>query len=84
MPDFAKVFSRFLENSHLKNTFGEPFYKNLIYQPTHPLLRHRNQLLFKLEVLPQFCNYYGAMHGGALATILDCATTLAIMKVIEN
>lgn len=30
------------------------------------------------------CNFFGVAHGGALATIIDCATTLAILKADES
>ena len=85
MANFAKILQKFTSDPKLLNTFGEKIYKNLLYiEEPHTLLGHRNQVLFNFKVTPDFCNFYGSMHGGALATILDCATTLAIMKADKH
>lgn len=34
-----------------------------------------------MEIQKEFINVNGSIHGGALSTILDAATTLAILKV---
>jgi len=35
-------------------------------------------------VKKEWCNFYGSIHGGAIGTIIDCATTLAILKEDKN
>ena len=39
-----------------------------------------NELFLSMTVKKEWCNFYGSIHGGALGTIIDCATTLAILK----
>jgi len=47
-------------------------------------MQNDDQIILRLKVEPNFCNYMGSIHGGALTTILDCATTLAILKVDKH
>ena len=37
--------------------------------------------VFEIEVVPMFCNAMGNMHGGAIATVADIATTMAIAPI---
>ena len=42
------------------------------------------RLTLGLKVLPEFANAYGPMHGGAICTLIDDATTLAIYAADED
>lgn len=37
--------------------------------------------LFELDILPEFCNPMGNMHGGAVALLADMATTMATAPI---
>jgi acyl-coenzyme A thioesterase 13 len=39
---------------------------------------------FEIEVLPQFCNRMGNMHGGCVALLADMSTTLATAPVSQK
>lgn len=39
---------------------------------------------FELEVTPDLCNPMGNMHGGAVATLADMVTSLAVAAVAEE
>ena len=39
---------------------------------------------FELEVIPALCNPMGNMHGGAVATLADMVTSLAVAPVSEE
>ena len=42
------------------------------------------RLTLGLQVLPEFANAYGPMHGGAICTLIDDATTLAIFAADDD
>lgn len=37
-----------------------------------------NEVLFNYKIHPESLNYWGAMHGGAVSTLIDVASTIAI------
>eukprot|EP01017_Pseudomicrothorax_dubius_P046936 TRINITY_DN834_c0_g1_i2.p1 TRINITY_DN834_c0_g1~~TRINITY_DN834_c0_g1_i2.p1 ORF type:complete len:164 (-),score=32.61 TRINITY_DN834_c0_g1_i2:167-658(-) len=78
---FKEALRVFARAGRLQGTFGEPFYTNFNVVDQHPLLTRSGHRLLTLPVLPSFCNVNGVMHGGALASVLDCATTIAILEV---
>ena len=43
-----------------------------------------NEVLFKYKVHPNSLNYWGAMHGGAISTLIDIASTIAITGMDKN
>lgn len=45
---------------------------------------HTTRLKFGLKVIPEFANAYGPMHGGAICTLIDDTTTLAIFAADEE
>ena len=49
-----------------------------IFENTQLLLAKctSNQLVFGFNVQKEFCNLHGTMHGGAISTLIDCATTI--------
>lgn len=77
---FAEVFSRFMHNPKLTGTFAESIYKGYSIVENDELIRSNSQLLLSLKVSPELININGTIHGGALMTILDTSTTLAILK----
>jgi acyl-coenzyme A thioesterase 13 len=78
---FSGIFRRFVENPKLKGTFAHKFYEGFEYLPKHKLEISPNILILRMKVQSSFINVNGSIHGGALSTIIDCATTLAILKV---
>lgn len=82
---FAQIFETFVSNPKLKGSFAEDVWKGFQLVEAHNKLHLRdNQLLLRLKVLPSYCNYMGSIHGGCLTTILDCATTLAVLKMDKH
>jgi len=54
-----------------------------VLETNHALLRHESldkTLLLSLKVKPEFCNIHETLHGGMMSTIIDNATTLALLK----
>lgn len=47
-----------------------------------PLREH--EILFKYKVHKESLNYWGAMHGGAISTLIDIASTIAITALDKN
>ena len=81
LKNFAEILLKFKNQPGLTGTFAEHIYKNFAFIEAHDtLLKHDNQLLFTLKIPSHLCNVMGNLHGGAVATILDAATTLAILK----
>ena len=65
------------------SNFGAPFYKRLSLVENefkqHNIIRNKdNEILFKMEVSEDFCNSFNTMHGGAISTLIDITTTIAI------
>lgn len=42
------------------------------------IILQENEFCFKYQVHPGTLNYWGAMHGGSIATLIDIASTIAI------
>lgn len=83
--NFVQILEKFVNNPQLKGSYAESIWRGFHLLDTHnQLLQNQNQIILRLKVDPSFCNYMGSIHGGALTTILDCATTLAILKVDKN
>lgn len=68
---FKKFFGR-------KDFYGEEFSKLILLEDHHLIKNHNKELIFKYTVMPELCNVMGNCHGGAIATMIDVATTLAI------
>ena len=62
-----------------QQSFGWQFIKAYHILDAHPLLTNpENQLLMKMHIGSHLGNLKGSLHGGAAATIVDTATTIAI------
>lgn len=48
------------------------------------LVDNGSEVNFKLPVLKEFCNSYGPLHGGAITTIIDETTGLAILTADKS
>lgn len=82
---FRPLFEQFVHHPNLKHTFAGPIYSKFkLIEDHHPLITNDNQILLKYKVPKTMCNFFGAVHGGALATLIDCSTTLAILKADET
>ena len=77
--NFDKIFKFYCNHPNLKGTFADCFYSGYILNNDKSL--NDNQVLISYKVPPQICNFSGAVHGGAYATMIDTCTTLAIMKL---
>ncbi|CAD8111041.1 unnamed protein product [Paramecium sonneborni] len=82
--EFGDIFKRFIQIPILKNTYAEHFYQAFQFLPGHVLERNSNHLVLRYKVPQEIMNMNGSVHGGALATILDCATTIAILRGDKN
>lgn len=80
--NFKDIFIKFVSEPNLKGTYAEEFYKKLkIIENFAPKeTPNPNELICSFLISKEYCNFLGNMHGGALATLLDCTTTLAILK----
>ncbi|KAL4483947.1 hypothetical protein ABPG72_013953 [Tetrahymena utriculariae] len=82
---FKPLFEQFIHHPNLKHTFAGPIYgKFKLIEDPHPLINKESQILLKYKVPKSMCNFFGVAHGGALATLIDCSTTLAILKADET
>lgn len=81
---FIHILEKFVNNPQLKGSYAEEIWRGFELLNGHHLLQNESQIMLRLKVLPSFCNYMGSIHGGALTTILDCSTTLAILNVDKN
>ncbi|EGR31511.1 thioesterase superfamily member 2, putative [Ichthyophthirius multifiliis] len=78
---FKPLFQQFVNHKNLLNTFAYSIYQKFeLIEESHELLTNDNQILLKYTVPQNLCNFFGVVHGGALATLVDCSTTLAILK----
>ena len=83
--NFKEIFSKFLESPHLKGSYGENFYRKLqIADTLQKETKNPNELIFQFLVTKDYCNFMGNMHGGAMATLLDCATSMAILRMDKH
>ena len=79
MKNFAEVFKLFTQSKNLSNTFAESIYKGFELIDEHKMSQSNNVIL-RIKVTPNLQNIMGVIHGGALTTIIDTSTTLAILK----
>jgi acyl-coenzyme A thioesterase 13 len=71
-----KIFDFYLS---LNLKYGKEMSRKLIFLEKHNLIVNPNQeVLFKLKVSDDMCNILKTMHGGAIATLIDITTTIAI------
>ena len=62
-----------------QQSFGYQFIKAYEIIDSHSLITNpKNQVLIKMKIDPSLGNLKGSLHGGAAATIVDTATTIAI------
>lgn len=62
-----------------QQSFGWQFIKAYEIIDSHDLIENpTNQLLMKMSITNELGNLKGSLHGGAAATIVDTATTIAI------
>lgn len=62
-----------------QQSFGWQFIKAYQIIDSHPLITSpETQLLLKIHINSHMGNLKGSLHGGAAATIVDTATTIAI------
>ena len=55
------------------------FYQNASVVPDHPLITNPStEVVFKVAIPATVSNFYGAMHGGSVASMIDDFTTVAI------
>lgn len=78
---FLQIFNKFVSNPTLKGSYAEGIWKGFQLIDGHQIIQNENQIILRMKVEPGLCNYMGSIHGGALTTIVDCATTLAILNV---
>lgn len=82
--EFGDLFKRFVSLPILKNTFAEKMYSKFEYLPGHFMEKSANHLVLRYKVEDDIINMNGSVHGGALATLLDCSTTIAILRADKN
>jgi acyl-coenzyme A thioesterase 13 len=69
----------FLGILNKSTSYGTQLSKALTLVESHKLIQNpENEILFKLRVLEENCNILKTMHGGAIATLIDVSTTVAI------
>jgi acyl-coenzyme A thioesterase 13 len=59
-------------------SYGSNISNSLQLIEIHKLLTSHNDVLFNMKVGIHSCNILKTMHGGAIATLIDVATTVAI------
>ena len=74
-------------------TYAKDFFENMLtLRPNHSFaselakamtlvsasLTPKPRLVTRLTVTPAMCNYFGTLHGGAVCTLFDVCTTLAL------
>jgi len=79
---FEEIFKKIVRSPIFKGTFGEIIYKNLNIMVSHPKIKNiqKKEVLFSYKVTKPFLNSLGIAHGGALSSLFDEATTMAILK----
>jgi uncharacterized protein (TIGR00369 family) len=57
----------------------------LIEKDTYKLIKNpEHEIIFKLPVIKDLCNIQNTMHGGAISTLIDISTTVAISGMDRN
>mgnify|MGYP003769208235 FL=1 len=79
--NFFDIMAKFALVNRRTGTWAETIDKGFHLIEHHKLIQNERQILLMLKVLPEFCNQHGTIHGGALCTILDCATAFSTLKV---
>ena len=80
---FKEIFSKFVFDPKLNGTYADPFYKGLrFFEPLESSNPH--EFISSFLISKEYTNFLGNMHGGAMATLLDCTTTLVILKADRN
>lgn len=82
--EFEALFKQFVNLPILKNSFAEKMYQKFEFLPGHSLEKNANHLVLRYKVDDDIINMNGSVHGGALATLLDCSTTMAILRGDKN
>ncbi len=75
-----EILEIYLKKKNFTKTWAPDISKNLkLIEGSHKLiLNPSTDVLFSLKVDPSYCNILGVMHGGAIATLIDTTTTLAV------
>lgn len=76
--NFKEIFAKFISLPTLKGTYAENMYRSMKIIDEEPY--NPNLLIFSFPVGKEYCNFLGNMHGGAISTLLDCTTTMVILK----
>jgi uncharacterized protein (TIGR00369 family) len=67
----------------LYSNYGAPFLRNLVLiEDEHSNncfnVNPKSEILFRMPVSDEFCNSLNIMHGGAISTLIDVTSTIAI------
>ena len=72
-----QIFQADAENKQNWEKYINP---NSVFLPDHPLIKDKNtESVFEVTPNKHMANYYGALHGGCVATLVDIFTSLSIM-----
>ena len=82
--EFADIFHRFVKLPIIKGSFAEKIYHKFEFLPGHLLEKNHSTVVLRYKIEKDIINMNGSVHGGALATLLDCATTIAILRGDKN
>ncbi len=88
MENMKYIMQRIGANSN----FGGPFFRRLSLIQDYPHEHHKHKLtinpksevLFRMSVSEEFSNVLNTMHGGAISTLIDITTTIAISGFDKN
>ena len=70
----------FRADAEMKNNWEVLLHPNSTYLPDHSLIKDKNtEGAFQLNLKPEMGNFFGALHGGCVGTIVDVYTSMAIM-----
>ena len=60
--------------------YGNDLIESLMILESHNklILNTPSEMIFRLKVQNSFCNLFGTMHGGAIASLVDVSTTLLV------
>ena len=82
--NFKFIFNKLVST---KLGYAKNIHKNLELLETDPykLIKDPNtEVLFKFRVTEDLCNVFNTMHGGAVSTLIDVTTTIAISGLDEG